>query len=97
MEQVYELHIKFDEENHTATFIDVHKSVRWHAGPSEVSIRGGFSRGVDLTYQREIVYGWNDDLEFEKVVDYEFKNSDLKNSVMTLFIDNGWRVKFGLW
>lgn len=97
MSKIYELHIKFDEENHTATFIDVHKSIQWRAGPTDVKIRGGFSRGIDLTYQREVGYGWNEEGQFERVVDYEFRNSDLKNPLVNLFVENGWRVKFGLW
>lgn len=96
MHQIYELQIKFDEKNHTATFIDVNKSVKWETAPSEVQIYGGFSRGVDIFYQREIEYGWNDEGQFERE-DFEFKNTDIKNPLMNLFVTNGWRVKFGMW
>ena len=32
--QLYELHVKLDEARHTATLIDVQKSVAWRAGPT---------------------------------------------------------------
>ena len=97
MDQVYELHIKLDDKRKTARLIDVHKSVNWSVDPSGVRLRGGYSRGVDLSYQRVIGYGWDDAFQFGRVVDYEFRNSDIKQPIVNLLIENGWRVKFGLW
>ncbi len=97
MDKVYELHIKLDDKRKTATLIDVHKSVNWRVGPDSVRLWGGYSRGVDLSYERVIGYGWNDAFQFERVVDYTFKTSDIKNPVINLLIENGWWVKFGMW
>lgn len=97
MTKLYELHIRLNDARKTATLIDVHKSVSWRAGPEQVQLRAGFSRGVDLRYERVIGYGWDDAFQFGRVVDYRFKNNDIKNPVLNLLVESGWRVKFGLW
>jgi hypothetical protein len=97
MKRIYELHVKLDEERRLATLIDVRKSVKWRAGPTQVHIGGGFSRGVLLAY--EIGESWGIQENWQPGVEYkfEFAPQEIKSPVMNTILRSGWDVRFGIW
>ncbi len=97
LEQVYELHMKLDETKKTVTMIDIHKSVSWQAGPSEVRLRGGFFRGISTTYEIGKQWGIKENFELGKIYDFKFSSSEIKYPIMNTILRNGWDVRFGLW
>jgi hypothetical protein len=95
--QVYELHVRLDKKRHRATLIDVHKSVSWRGGPSEVRLRGGFLRGVIFDYEIGARWGIQENWELGTVYDYQFVPSEIKLPVMNSILRSGWDVRFGMW
>jgi hypothetical protein len=95
--QLYELHVKLDESQHVATLIDVHKSVDWRAGPTEVRLRGGLLRGLMFAYEIGKRWGIKENWELGKVYDYKFVPSEVKLPVMNSILRSGWSVRLGLW
>jgi hypothetical protein len=95
--QLYELHVKLDEERHRATLIDVFKSVSWRAGPTEVRLRGGYLRGVVFAYEIGQRWGIKENWELGTVYDYRFVSSEIKLPVMNSVLRSGWDVRFGMW
>jgi hypothetical protein len=97
MEQVYELHMKLDGKKKTVTMIDIHKSVAWRAGPSQVRLRGGFFRGISSTYEIGKQWGIKENFELGKIYDYKFVSGEIKYPIMNTILRQGWDVRFGLW
>lgn len=95
--KVYELHMKFDATSHTVTLIDVTKSVSWRAAPSEVRLRGGFSRGVILAYEIGKAWGIQQNFQPGKIYDYRFVPQEIKNPILNTILRAGWDVRFGIW
>jgi len=97
LKKIYELHIKFNDAKKEATLIDVHKSVSWRAGPSEVQVYGGFSRGTSFAYEIGKQWGIKENFELGSIYDYQFSPQEIKNPVMNSILRNGWAVRFGMW
>ena len=97
LKQVYELHIKFNEAKKEATLIDVHKSVSWRAGPSQVQVYGGFFRGISFAYEIGKAWGIKENFALGSIYDYRFSPQEIKNPVMNSILRNGWAVRFGMW
>ncbi len=97
LEKIYELHIKFNNQKKEATFIDVNKSVSWRASPTEVSIHGGFFRGVIFAYEIGKRWGIKENFQIGKVYDYKFTPQEIRNPVMNTTLQHGWAVRFGVW
>jgi hypothetical protein len=97
LKKIYELHIKFNEAKKEATLIDVHKSVSWRAGPSQVRVYGGFFRGISLAYEIGKRWGIKENFELGSVYDYQFSPQEIKNPVLNSILRNGWAVRFGMW
>jgi hypothetical protein len=97
LKQVYELHMKFDQEKKAVTMIDINKSVSWRAGPDKVRLRGGFFRGVSSTYEIGKQWGIKENFELGKIYDYKFSSGEIKYPIMNTILRNGWDVRFGLW
>ena len=97
LEQIYELHIKFNERKKEATLIDVKKSVSWRAGPSQVRVRGGFFRGIYFGFEIGKRWGIKENFELGNIYDYKFSPQEIKNPVMNSILRNGWVVRFGMW
>lgn len=95
--RVYELHMKFDAPSKTVTLIDVTKSVSWRAAPTEVRLRGGFSRGVILAYEIGKAWGIQRSFQPGKIYDYRFVPQEIKNPVLNTILRAGWDVRFGIW
>lgn len=97
LNQVYELHMKLDAEKKTVTMIDIHKSVSWRAGPSQVRLQGGYFRGISLTHKIGKQWGIKENFELGKIYDYKFVSDEIKYPIMNTILRNGWDVRFGLW
>ena len=97
LKEVYELHIKFNEKKKKVVLIDIKKSVSWKAGPSEVSLRGGFFRGIMLEYSIGKQWGIKENFKLGKIYDYKFVSQEIKNPVLNTILRNGWDVEFGMW
>ena len=97
LQQMYELHMKFNDDKKTVTMIDVNKSVTWRAGPDKVRVSGGFFRGISTTYAVGKQWGIKENFEIGKIYDYKFKSSEIKYPIMNTILRNGWDVRFGLW
>ena len=97
LKKIYELHIKFNEVKKEATLIDVHKSVSWRAGPSQVRVYGGFFRGLNFAYEIGKRWGIKENFELGSIYDYQFSPQEIKNPVMNSILRNGWAVRFGMW
>jgi len=97
MSKLYQLHIKLDDAKKEALLIDVEKSVSWRTGPTEVSIWGGFFRGVIMQYEIGKAWGIRENFTLGKIYDYQFTPSEIKNPVMNTILQNGWTVKFAMW
>jgi hypothetical protein len=97
LEQVYELHMKINDDRKTVTMIDIHKSVSWRAGPSQVRLRGGFFRGISSTYAIGKQWGIKENFELGKIYDYKFSSGEIKYPIMNTILQHGWDVRFGLW
>jgi hypothetical protein len=97
LRRIYELHVKLDEERRLATLIDVHKSVKWRAGPTQVHVGGGFGRGVILAYEIGEGWGIQENWQPGQVYEFKFEPAEIKNPVMNTLLRNGWDVRFGIW
>jgi hypothetical protein len=95
--QLYELHVKLNEEHRVVTLVDVHKSVAWRAGPTQVRLGGGFSRGLIFAYEIGQQWGIKENWGLGQVFDYKFVPSEVKLPVMNSVIRSGWDVRFGIW
>lgn len=97
LEKVYELHMKINDDRKTVTMIDIHKSVSWRAGPSQVRLRGGFFRGISTTYEIGKQWGIKENFKPGKIYDYKFSSGEIKYPIMNSILKNGWDVQFALW
>ena len=92
----YELQVRFNDKTKTATLIDIQKDISFGSTPGEISLRGGFFRGICMEYERGIAWGLTDNFKLGKVYDYKFTNAEIKDPVMNTINRNGWTVNFGL-
>lgn len=97
LEKVYECHVKLDERTHTATLIDVSKSVSWRAGPEQVQVGFIGFRGVEMSYERGAAWGIQENFGVGEIYNYEFTNSEIKNPVLNTILRYGWDVRMGMW
>ena len=97
LQKVYELQMKFDEEDKVVTLIDINKSVDWRAGPDSVRVRGSFFRGIATQYEIGKQWGIKENFSLGKIYDYKFSNQEIKNPVMNTILRSGWDVRFGFW
>jgi len=95
--QIYELHVKLDDERKTAVLIDVTKSVSWRAGPEGVNIGMFGFRGVNFSYEVGKAWGIRENFTPGKIYDYKFSPQEIKNPVLNSILQNGWQVRFGMW
>ena len=95
--RLYELHVKLDEKRRVATLIDVHKSVHWRVGPTQVHIGKRSSRGVLVGYEIGEQWGIKENWEQGVVFDYKFVPAEIKTPVMNTILRSGWDVRFGIW
>lgn len=95
--RLYELHVKLDEKRRVATLIDVHKSVRWRAGPTEVHIGRSISRGILAAYEIGEQWGIQENWAPGVVYEYKFVPAEIKTPVMNTILKSGWDVRFGIW
>jgi len=97
LKKLYQLHIKLDDAKKEAILIDVEKSVAWRTGPTEVSVSGGFFRGVIMEYEIGKAWGIRENFAPGKLYDYKFSVAEIKNPVMNAILRNGWTVRFAMW
>ncbi len=97
LKKLYELHIKFKQDENLVTLIDVNKTVYWRAAPTQVKIRGGFFRGVMLHWEISKLWGLDENFKFRKIYDYKFTPSEIKNPVLNSILRSGWDVRFRMW
>ncbi len=97
LKKTYELHIKLNDAQKEATLIDVHKSVAWRAGPTQVRVYGGFFRGVNFAYEIGKRWGIKENFELGGIYDYKWSPQEIRNPVMNTILRNGWAVRFGIW
>jgi hypothetical protein len=95
--RLYELHVKLDEKRSVATLIDVRKSVRWRAGPTQVHVGRSVSRGILTGYEIGKQWGIAENWELGVVFDYKFVPAEIKTPVMNTILRSGWDVRFGIW
>ena len=92
----YRLLVKFDPARHRVTLIDLETSMDWSVSPTKFRFRASFFRGIDIAYERKIVYAINEAFQTGKVVDYHFANNEIKDPVMNTIREAGWDVRFGM-
>lgn len=97
LKKVYELHLKINDNKKTVTLIDIHKSVSWQGGPSQVKLQGGLFRGISTSYEIGKQWGIKENFELGKIYDYKFSTSEIKYPIMNTILRHGWDVRFGLW
>lgn len=95
--RLYELHVRLDEKRRTATLIDVTRSVRWRAGPTQVHIGGRSGRGVLAGYEFGKQWGIQENWQTGVISDYRFVPAEIKTPVMNTILRSGWDVRFGIW
>lgn len=102
--RLYELHVKLDEKRCVATLIDVHKSVYWragptqvHIGPTRVQVGGHLRRGILVGYEIGKQWGIKENWEQGVVFDYKYVPAEIKTPVMNTILRSGWDVRFGIW
>jgi hypothetical protein len=98
LKKMYELHIKFDDKHKVAKLIDFQKSVSWRVGaPGQVSLSGGFTRGVVFEYEIGKAWGIRENFTPGKIYDYTFTPGEIKNPIMNTILRHGWTVQFAMW
>ncbi len=97
LKQLYELHVKLNDQKKEAVLIDVLKTVAWRAGPTEVSVRASGFRGVYAGCQLGSRWGIKENFELGEVYSFKFKPSEIKSPIANSILRSGWRVRFGIW
>ncbi|MBI9044199.1 MAG: hypothetical protein JEZ06_06925 [Anaerolineaceae bacterium] len=95
--EVYELHMKFNNKKKTVKLIDITKSVKWNAGPSEVSLQSSFFRGIIFEVKVGKQWGIKENFTLGKIYDYQYSSAEIKNPIMNSILQSGWDVQFASW
>lgn len=94
MQKTSELHVKLNEQAHTAKVVSVMKSVRWGVGATGIRLSGSYFRGAIQSYERGAAWGIDETFGQSKLYDYTFSLGELSNPVINSLLRNGWNVKF---
>lgn len=108
LNKVFIQRISVDEEAQTFTMLDASRAVEWSAGVSASDPVPRFSgsieifQGRSISVQKQRIYAWDQDLQFRKVVDYDFSTSEGHALVRAAAAQVGlterwpWQAKVGL-
>ena len=93
LKEAYEINILLDESQHEVSYKEHSGSISWSAGIPTLSFQAKYFSGKTKQFSKSIAWGVKPSLEVGKLYDYDFSTSKIKEPMLKIVEDAGWKVK----